>query len=170
MPKIWVDGYFNRHLAPRRADMRPVFAREPLFARDFENDLNNDMRWPDMREKNAHAMTKSQIKDELIMMLTSPTDAMAHLVREFNLKLVFDAGRWTRSKEKEYERFFAQMLRDGHPESAHIYRIRQLAVALQRFCISAAASIKLIHWCLVVAGPRPFPKLQFRCCVPDGVQ
>ena len=150
--------------------MQPVHARQPWFDLDFENELSNDMRLPALYAQNALLEPKHQIKDELILVFTSPTQAMQQLVRDFNLHLVFDAGCWTRSMEKKYELFFTNLLRDGHPETAQIYRVRQLVVALQRFSLSANESLKLVHWCLKVAGPRPFPGPEFRCCVPHGVQ
>ena len=148
--------------------MHPVFAREPEHDSAYEFALDNDMRLQGL-PKHADSMSIGQIEDELILMLQSPTVAMAQLLRQFRLNFTV-SGRWTRTKEKKYEAFFARLLRDGHPECAHVYRIRQLVAALQKFHITAATSVAILHYTLMITAQIPFPVVKHRNCVRHGLQ
>ena len=106
-------------------------ARTPDVNRAFEDELDQDPRFV-MLPADARTMSVDEIVHELrIILCHGRSTATAQLLRRFCDKILVCHDMWTRSMEKTYKEFFAELLRDGAPPTADVYRIRQLAVALQ---------------------------------------
>ena len=129
-PKIWVDCYFSR-CPRRRADMQPISARLPEWNQVYEGELNADPRLGVYAITNVDSLDVANVSQYLrILRSYSPSSSTAILWRRFSNNCN-KSGYWTRYKEKMFCGFLQFLLSDGEPVNADMYRIRQLAVALE---------------------------------------
>jgi len=116
-------------------------AREPAFNEEFDDELCVYVRYKDVK-----SMDEQQINEELRFYLDEmKSPELLQLLRRLEHQCFEPGGQWTRSMEKQWKAFMAELLCDGEPKDALVYRVRQLAVAYEAIETTDASVALVAH-------------------------